>query len=117
LYPERTSVKDTDQRARLISEMIEQARGRGWPIGARFRVTVRGGCVACDPGVCTECGHLLTGETYTIAHLTHGQRVISDRAVHYLGHGITQYATGYVVHDEPVIVEMDLEELAQYLDL
>jgi hypothetical protein len=43
--------------------------------------------------------------------------VISDRTVHYLAHGITHYATGYVVHGELVVVDIDLEELAQYLDL
>jgi len=108
---------DTAERARLIAETIEQAKGAGWPIGARFHVTVRGGCAACDPGACTQCGHLFTGEIFTIAHLTHGRRVISDRTVHYLAHGITHYATGYVVHGEPVVVDIDLEELAQYLDL
>jgi hypothetical protein len=37
--------------------------------------------------------------------------------VHYLGHGITRYETGYIVRGEPVVVEIDLEELAGYLDL
>jgi hypothetical protein len=107
---------DAEERAKQIAEAIQQARS-GWPIGASFTVTLRGGCAACDPGACGECGHLFTGEVYTIEHLKRGQRVISDRTVHYLGHGITRYETGYVVRSEPVIVEIDVEELATYLDL
>jgi hypothetical protein len=107
---------DTADRARQIAEAIEQTR-KGWPVGASFAVTLRGGCAACDPGACSECGHLFTGEIFTIEHLSRGKRVISDRTVHYLGHGITRYETGYVVRGEPVIVEIELEELAGYLDL
>ncbi len=107
---------ETAQRARQIAEAIEQARG-GWPVGAHFAVTVRGGCAACDPGACDRCGHLFTGEVFTIEHLARGRRVISDRTVHYLAHGVNRYETGYVVHDEPVVVEIDVEELATYLDL
>jgi len=43
--------------------------------------------------------------------------VISDRTVHFLEHGITRYETGYVVRGEPVSVDIDVEELARYLDL
>jgi len=107
---------EATERARQIADAIQGARGV-WPIGASFAVTVRGGCTACDPGACSECGYLFTGEILTIDHLTRGRRVISDRMVHYLSHGITRYETGYVVHGEPVIVEIDLEELAGYLDL
>jgi len=114
---------DAAERAGQIAEALQQARGSfGWPVGASvyrgsYAVTVRGGCAACDPGACRECGHLFTGEIFTIEHLTRGKRVISDRTVHYLGHGITRYETGYIVRGEPVIVEIDLEELAGYLDL
>jgi hypothetical protein len=104
------------ERAKQIAEAIVQGRG-GWPVGARFSVWVRGGCAACDPGACDRCGHLFTGEVYTIEHLERGRRVISDRTVHYLTHGINRYETGYVVHGEPVVVEIDVEELATYLDL
>lgn len=107
---------DTTERAAQIVEAIQQAKGR-WPIGATYTVSVRGGCAACDPGACSECGYLFTGELFTIEHMTRGKRVVSDRTVHYLGHGITRYETGYVVRGEPVIVEIDLEELAGYLDL
>jgi len=107
---------DTKERAVQIVEAIQHARGC-WPIGANFTVSVRGGCAACDPGACSQCGHLFTGEIFAIEHLTRGKRVISDRTVHYLGHGITRYETGYIVRGEPVIVEIDLEELAEYLDL
>ncbi len=107
---------NTSERARQIATAIEQAR-HGWPIGAAFTVIVRGGCAACDPGACRECGHLFTGEIYTIEHLTRGKRVLCDRTVHYLTHGVTRYETGYVVHGEVVAVEIDVEELAAYLDL
>ena len=69
---------DAAERAGQIVEAIQQARGR-WPIGATFTVSVRGGCAACDPGACGECGHLFTGEIFTIEHLTRGKRVITDR--------------------------------------
>lgn len=104
------------ERAKQIAEAIQQARGV-WPIGAPFSVSVRGGCAACDPGACNRCGQLFTGEIFTIEHLTRGRRVISDRTVHFLEHGITRYETGYIVRGEPVIVEIDVEELATYLDL
>lgn len=107
---------DAVERARQVAEAIEQARA-GWPIGASFAVSVRTGCAACDPGACSQCGYLFTGEIFTIEHLSRGKRVISDRTVHYLAHGTTRYETGYVVHGEPVIVEIDVEELATYLDL
>ena len=74
---------NTTERAGQIVEALQQARA-GWPIGATFTVNVRGGCAACDPGACSQCGHLFTGEIFTIEHLTRGKRVISDRTVHYL---------------------------------
>ena len=107
---------DAAERAGQIVEALQHARA-GWLVGATFTVSVRGGCAACDPGACSQCGHLFTGEIFTIEHLTRGKRVISDRTVHYLGHGITRYETEYIVRGEPVVVEIDLEELAGYLDL
>ena len=102
--------------AHQVADVIEQARKTS-RAGLRVIVTVRGNCRACDPGVCPECGHLFTGETITIDHALLGKRTISDRTVHFLKHGITHYATGYVIRGEPVTVDIDVEELARYLDL
>lgn len=82
-----------------------------------FTVTRRAGCLACDPGSCPECGYLFTGELVTIEHRLKGKLTLSDRAIHYLSHGITRYRTDYIVRGEPVIVDLDLEELAGYLEL
>jgi len=106
---------DAEKRAREISSVIEMASQ-----GAEndhFAVTTRGGCGACDPGACRECGYLFSGEIFVIEHDTRGKRVLSDKTVHYLAHGITRYETGYVVHGAPVVVDLDVEELAAYLDL
>jgi hypothetical protein len=111
--------------ASIIQERLEQtpevqpagAATAAWPIGVRFIVTRRGGCAACDPGACSVCGYLFTGENIEINHCTHGRRTLSDRAVHYLSHGMTRYPTAYVVRGETVDVTLDLEELAGYLDL
>ena len=46
---------------------LQYWRNMGRPEKHRL-VTVRGGCKACDPGVCPACGHLFTGETITIDH-------------------------------------------------
>lgn len=83
----------------------------------RYTVTRTGGCIACDPGACTLCGYLFTGEIITIQRAEKGKRVLSDRAVHYLSHGVSRYETAYLVRGEPVIVDLDLDELAGYLDL
>ena len=84
---------------------------------ARFTITKENGCLSCDPGACWECGYLFSGERITIRHISKGERVISDRTLHLLSHGIVRYKTQYVVHGEPVIVDLDLDELADYLDL
>lgn len=84
---------------------------------ARFTVTKESGCLSCDPGACWECGYLFSGERITIRHISKGERVMSDRTLHLLSHGIVRYKTQYVVHGEPVIVDLDLDELAGYLDL
>jgi hypothetical protein len=107
---------DRQSLAHRVAEAIEQALARG-QAGVDVAVTVRGGCRNCEPGVCPECGHLFTGETLTIENPTLGKRAVSDRAAHYLKHGILRYRTGYVVHGEPVVVDIDVEELARYLNL
>jgi predicted Zn-ribbon and HTH transcriptional regulator len=120
---------DESQRARQISRTIEEAlqltesgRAGEAPVQeqlppASFVVSKQSGCLACDPGACPRCGYLFTGEVIVIDHKTRGKRTLSDRAVHYLSHGIAHYQTGYIVHGEPVTVDLDLEELASYLDL
>lgn len=120
---------DDSARARRIAHVIQQhlelrpeaepagAATAGWPMGARFVVTHKIGCAACDPGACCVCDYLFTGEIIEITHCTRGRRTLSDRAVHYLSHGMTRYPTAYVVRGEAVDVTLDLEELAGYLDL
>lgn len=103
------------ERARQIAQIIYEALGK--PSHEDFTVTSRGGCAACDPGACPECGYLFTGDVITIDHKTKGKRTLSDKAIHYLSHGITHYQTGYVIRGEPVVVDLDLDELASYLDL
>ena len=103
------------ERARQIAQVIEEALEES-PQG-NFTVTNQGGCAACDPGSCPECGFLFTGDVITIDHKTKGKRTLSDRAIHYLSHGVTHYQTGYIVRGEPVIVDLNLDELAGYLDL
>ena len=120
---------DKSQRARQISRIIQEAwrldepgRAGEAPVHeqlppAGFAVSKQSGCLACDPGACPECGYLFTGEVIVISHKTKGKRTLSDRAIHYLSHGIAHYQTDYVVHGEPVTVDLDLDELASYLDL
>lgn len=118
------------ERARQIALMIRQSlqdlgsavtEGEAPRTAAaparRYTVTRTGGCIACDPGACPLCGHLFTGEIIRIAHVTRGRRNLSDKAVHYLSHGLSRYETAYLVRGEPVIVDLDLDELAGYLDL
>ena len=106
---------DEAERARHVAQIIQNALGK--PPTGNFAVTSQGGCTSCDPGSCPECGYLFAGDRITIDHKTKGNRTISDKALHYLSHGITRYQTHYVVHGEPVVVELDLDELASYLDL
>jgi hypothetical protein len=106
---------DEAERARQIAQIVEQALGA--PPSGIFTVTKRGGCASCDPGACPECGYLFTGDIITIEHTTKGNRTVTEKAIHYLSHGITCYQTNYVVRGEPVVVELNLEELASYLDL
>jgi hypothetical protein len=106
---------DEAERARHIAQIIQNALGQ--PPAGNFTVTSQGGCTSCDPGSCPECGYLFTGDRITIAHKTKGNRTISDKALHYLSHGVTCYQTNYVVQGMPVTVELNLDELASYLDL
>jgi hypothetical protein len=106
---------DQAVRAKQIAGAIQDALET--PPKGDFTVTKRVGCAMCDPGACLECGYLFTGETFTIEHVLKGKRTLSDKAVHYLSHGIVRYQTNYVVHGEPVVVDLDLDELASYLDM
>jgi hypothetical protein len=103
------------ERAKQIAQAILEAVQK--PAPGNFSVVKREGCAACDPGACPECGFLFTGEIITISHQTKGKRTLSDKAIHYLSHGITHYQTGYVVQGEVVRVDLNLDELANYLDL
>jgi hypothetical protein len=103
------------ERAKQIAQVIQETIGK--PGKANFTVIRRGGCAACDPGSCPECGYLFTGEVITIDHRIRGKRTLSDKAIHYLSHGITHYQTGYIIRGETVSVDLDLDELASYLDL
>jgi hypothetical protein len=127
---------DEQERAKQIGRVIQDAlRSSAEPaaVGASaaerpvselkasrlvpFTVTRETGCLSCNPGVCWVCGYLFTGERIIIRHVTKGERVLSDRTLHLLSHGIVRYKTQYVVRGEPVIVDLDLDELAGYLDL
>ena len=118
---------DEQERARQIAQVIQEAlqrkpaqdadAGRDSAHRPRYTVTRQGGCLSCDPGSCWECGYLFSGERIIIHHAVKGERVLSDRTVHLLAHGITHYQTKYVVYGEPVIVDLDLDELAGYLDM
>jgi len=103
------------ERARQIAQTI-QAGLSGSPAG-NFTVTSRGGCASCDPGACPECGYLFTGDIVTIQHVLRGKRTITEKAIHYLSHGITHYETGYVIQGERVVVDLNVDEIASYLDL
>lgn len=87
------------------------------PPDVAYKVTKRGACSGCPPGACDICGVSLPGDVYIINHPSRGKRHLSDKAVHYLGHGRTHYATGYLYRGEPVTVDLNLEELEPYLDL
>ena len=111
------------QRAIRIGQVVEEALRLQEPGRApakpaeNFVVTRQGGCVGCDTCPCPICGYLFAGEAIVIEHKTRGKRVLSDRGLHYLLHGIVTYNTSYVIHGELVSVTLDLEELASYLDL
>jgi hypothetical protein len=85
------------------------------PETARYTATREGGCLSCDPGACWVCGYIFSGERIVIRHINKGERVLSDKALHLLSHGIVRYQTHYVVRGEPVVVDLDVDELAGYL--
>jgi hypothetical protein len=80
-----------------------------------YRVTKRNACSGCPSSACTVCGVVLPGDVIIITHSVKGKRHLSDKAVHYLSHGLTHYETGYVYRGEPVTVDLDLNELEGYL--
>ncbi len=115
---------EESRRARQIGQAIEARLRRDESGGAppeqpaRYSVYRQGaGCVGCDPSPCPICGYLFMGEAIVIQHETRGKRVLSDKGLHYLLHGIVTYYTSYIVHGEHVNVTLDLEELSGYLDL
>ena len=80
-----------------------------------YRVTKRNACTGCPPSACAVCGVVLAGDVIIIHHQVKGKRHLSDKAVHYLGHGLTHYETGDIYRGEPVTVDLDLNELEGYL--
>ena len=88
-----------------------------WARTRRFTVARRPGCPVCRHGTCRVCGHRFLGEAIIVAHPVHGKHALSDRAVHYLSHGLTHYETGDVIDGQAVSVDLDLVEIAGYLDL
>lgn len=111
-----SSEERAQARARRLAAAILDGL-RQAPEGARYRVARRDACSGCPPGACSECGATLPGDVYIITHQVKGKRHLSDKAVHYLGHGLTHYETGYVYRGEPVTVDLSLDELEGYLDL
>ena len=84
---------------------------------APYKVAKRGACSGCPPGSCEVCGVSLPGDVYIITHQVKGKRHLSDKAVHYLGHGLTHYSTGYMYKGEAVTVDLSLDELEAYVSL
>lgn len=105
-----------EERARRLSAAIIAGLA-GAPAGARYAVTKRSACSGCPPGACTVCGLSLPGDVFIVTHHVKGKRHLSDKAVHYLGHGLTHYETGYIYRGEPVTVDLSLDELEGYLGL
>ncbi len=103
-----------DERAKGLSAAI--LRGLASPGEARsYRVTKRNACTGCPSSECAVCGVVLPGDVIIVHHQVKGKRHLSDKAVHYLGHGLTHYETGYIYRGEPVAVDLDLNELEGYL--
>lgn len=105
-----------EDRARRLSAAILDSLASPQP-EARFRVAKRGACSGCPPASCEVCGVSLPGDVYIITHQIKGKRHLSDKAVHYMGHGRTHYSTGYFYRGEDVTVDLDLDELEPYLDI
>lgn len=105
-----------DARAMRISQTIVAAPSVPAE-GMGYSVARRNACVACPPAECSICGLSLPGDVFIINHQAKGKRHLSDKAVHYMSHGLVRYQTGYVYRGEPVIVDLNLAELEGYLDL
>jgi hypothetical protein len=103
-----------EERARRISAAILHALSTPDET-LSYRVTKRNACTGCPSSACAVCGVVLAGDVIIIHHHAKGKRHLSDKAVHYLSHGITHYETGYVYRGEPVTVDLDLSELEGYL--
>jgi hypothetical protein len=107
-------VRSDGDRARSLSAAI--LHGLAAPEDAEsYRVTKRNACTGCPSSACAVCGAILPGDVIIVHHKVKGKRHLSDKAVHYLGHGRTHYETGYIYRGEPVTVDLDLNELEAYL--
>jgi hypothetical protein len=103
-----------EERAKRVSAAILD--GLAAPGEAQsYQVTKRDACTGCPSSACAVCGVVLPGAVIIITHQVKGKRHLSDKAVHYLGHGLIHYETGYVYRGEPVAVDLDLNELEGYL--
>jgi hypothetical protein len=103
-----------EDRARHISASILRGLAAS-DESLTYRVTKRNACTGCPPSSCALCGVVLAGDVFILSHTIKGKRHLSDKAVHYLSHGLTHYETGYVYRGEPVTVDLDLSELEEYL--
>jgi hypothetical protein len=104
------------ERALRIARTLEAALSQP-PARGDYLVTRLPACGSCPPFVCAECGCPLPGDAIVIEHVQRGRRRLSDKAMHYLGHGMTSYLTGYVHQDKAVMVDLDLDTLETYLSL
>jgi hypothetical protein len=104
---------DADRARRLSAAIMDALAAAGE--ARSYSVTKRDACTGCPSSSCAVCGAVLPGAVIIIEHAARGKRHLSDKAVHYLGHGLTHYETGYVYHGEPVTVDLDLNELEGYV--
>lgn len=104
------------ERALRIVRTIEAALSQP-PACGDYVVTRLAACGSCPPFVCPECGCPLPGDSIVIDHFQKGRRRLNDKAIHYLGHGVTSYQTGYIHQGKPVVVNLDLDTLEAYLSL
>jgi hypothetical protein len=63
------------------------------------------------------CDHVFAGEVHQIEDSENGKRVLSDRAIHYPGHGICSYETGWIVRGTPILVDLDLDDLGAFFGM
>jgi hypothetical protein len=107
---------DPNEQAVKVAVAIEQARS-GSSDGAAISITVRSSSQARLFGACTRCGYRFSGDVLIVQHPSYGRRSISERSLHYLGHGTTRHDTGHRLFGEPVFVEIEVEEWVRYLGL